>query len=651
MSTPDPYAGIEGYTLSNGMRVILAPSEEAKTVQIRVRVKAGDFSDPEGQSGIAHLLEHALFTNAKTSSGMSYLEIIKEKGGSANATTSETQTQYFATISSGLKSWIIELFGKMLMERNFDPALLEQTKGPVALEIGQTTALDYVTDLRAEIDHAFNLFPGFWKTEFEISDPPSTNASARIDLAKITSAELGNFYRRFYHPDNLILFLSGNFKKAETVAEIQKAFGQSPFRAGDTWREPQAHPYWRAYRRSTSTFGTASIEIGAKVDFQSISDEIITRVYLNHLAHRLMKEIRNIKGDTYTVRPVGRLRRTYGKLAVSFEAPTRSYAQYETRVRELIEKEARQGEISEALFNEAKDLFRENYVLKDRDSYTLMHSAERWYDNQDRYQERDSSRLTDFQAYERMDFVKYRDALKRVLAHGHEYENLVQPPVLFRYEELFLVVLGFAFWMVVSRRSFGKVFPHLGVRWVRKLSHPPAYLLPIFAITMGGVFSVFAIASLDQLWLKSGLIGLHFVVSDYLYSFICLGAALFACQIAMGLFAKKIMVVHDELWIKSMSYRSRRIPLEEIQKMELMRAVALPFSLKRIVKVAHRNYFYDPCLWRRGLYIELKNGQAFFIGVKNPDHAWTEFNAIHSKYLARQAGNPATHEQEFLRAA
>lgn len=623
--TTDPYLGIEEYTFKNGLKVVLAPSNEAKTLQIRVKVKVGDYSDGPGQAGIAHLLEHSLFTNAKTQEGMTYLETIKEKGGSANATTSVSLTQYFATVPPKLSAWIIELFGKMLIDRKFDPALLEQTKGPVALEIGQVSVMDYIEDLRAVVTHKLRIFPGFWQTEFDIYDPLASLPQARIDLSRITAGQLNEFYNRFYHPDNFVLYLSGNFKVTEVLPKIRKAFESTPFRAGDAWREPSAHPRWNPYIRSSSTFGTASIEVGTKVDFENVTQEISTRVYLKHLAHRLMKEIRNIKGDTYTVRASLYLRKAYGKAAIIFEAPTRSYAEYLKRVRSLIESEAREGKVSEEIFNEAKKLYLESYTLRDRDSSTLMRNAERWLDLRENYP---VAKTTDYQAYENLNYADFKASLTLVFARDRVYEHLIQPPFLFRYEEVLLLIIGFGFWMFATRKAFVRKFKHDQVRWVRKLSYPPAYLVQLLALSLGSVIATLGAAALNQVWLSSGLMGFHFLISDYLYSFFDLGIVLFSCQWVMGFFARKMMVVEGQLWIKSISYSAKVISLQEIQMMEVMHTSTFLMMPSRLFKVLYRFEFYDPCFWRPGLYIELKNGRAHFVGVKNPEQAHAELSRM-----------------------
>jgi hypothetical protein len=100
----DPYESVHSIQLGNGLKAVLAPSPDAKTFQIKVHVDAGHYNDEPGKSGVAHLLEHYLFTDAKLEKDMTYLEAIKEKGGSANAMTYTKETNYFATLPAKLAS-------------------------------------------------------------------------------------------------------------------------------------------------------------------------------------------------------------------------------------------------------------------------------------------------------------------------------------------------------------------------------------------------------------------------------------------------------------------------------------------------------------------------------------------------------------------
>ena len=128
----------------------MAPNDKAKTFRMKIRVRAGFASENEARSGISHLLEHYLFTDARLKDDMSYVEMIREKGGSANGQTEEMQTTYFATVPATEAEWLTSLFYGMLFHRTFEDERLEQVKKPVLLEIGKPEPLAAVATVTRE---------------------------------------------------------------------------------------------------------------------------------------------------------------------------------------------------------------------------------------------------------------------------------------------------------------------------------------------------------------------------------------------------------------------------------------------------------------------------------------------------------------------
>jgi zinc protease len=52
---------IEEYKLDNGFRIVLAPNDKENKIFINTIYLTGSLNDPQGKSGLAHLLEHLAF--------------------------------------------------------------------------------------------------------------------------------------------------------------------------------------------------------------------------------------------------------------------------------------------------------------------------------------------------------------------------------------------------------------------------------------------------------------------------------------------------------------------------------------------------------------------------------------------------------------
>ena len=118
LATENPFKDISVIQLQNGLTVVLAPSQKAKTSSVKIVVEAGSGADT--QPGTAHLLEHYLFYSNELGSETSYLEVIREKGTSVNAETGYYDTSYFATVNPENLKWLLQIYSKMIFNRKFD---------------------------------------------------------------------------------------------------------------------------------------------------------------------------------------------------------------------------------------------------------------------------------------------------------------------------------------------------------------------------------------------------------------------------------------------------------------------------------------------------------------------------------------------------
>jgi len=627
----DPYAKVHSSKLANGLKVVIAPNDDAKTFQIKVRVDGGVFNEEEGKAGTAHLLEHYLFTDAKAEKDMTYLEVIKEKGGSGNAMTMPKATVYYATVPGNLAPWLVGVFGKILFGKSFDEERVQQAKGPVFLEIGRPNIFDYITYPLQSLWPDFARPSDFWQTEFGIREPMRRISADKIQTAGLTSDDLKRFYEREYFPGNMTVFLAGKFDESTLIDQVGNDFGKEPKREGRGWVDPLPKARKGVYFRSEVTSGVPHIEVGTKVANVSLEDEIVGRTYLEYLAHRLMKELRNVRGETYTVRPEIALKKGSGSLTVKFEAPQSEYQQNLKYVTDLIDHETRRGEFTKALFDEAKALSVKGYQRIDHDSGTMMYMAER-ADFIEKDYGLQSGHVDDYQAVSNLTYEDFDHRLKVLFAEDMEIKDLSEPPLFFRFESLIMMVLAFAFWMRFSRFVFAKQFAHNQIRWVRKMSYPPAYSLQFLSTVALLVVSALIYGAMDVFWLKADFLLHSFLVSDYLFSVVLLGLVLLSAQCLFAILARKVMVVGDSFWIKSLGYYSSKIGLDEIEKVEVCSPLSVLFSPHTLLQIKYRYYYYDICFWKKGLLVCLKNGRSHFIGVRSAEEAASEIRLLIEKH-------------------
>jgi zinc protease len=78
---------IETTTLSNGLKVVVAPDTTAPVVTVGVYYKIGFRLEPQGRSGFAHLFEHMMFQGSAHAPKMQHIKLINSSGGTLNGST------------------------------------------------------------------------------------------------------------------------------------------------------------------------------------------------------------------------------------------------------------------------------------------------------------------------------------------------------------------------------------------------------------------------------------------------------------------------------------------------------------------------------------------------------------------------------------
>src|SRR5688572_13036491 len=91
-------AGITEYTYPNGLRVLLLPDSGSSTVTVNVTYLVGSRHEGNGETGMAHLLEHLLFI--KSTNNRDIKKELEDRGAQWNGNTYYDRTAYFETLNA-----------------------------------------------------------------------------------------------------------------------------------------------------------------------------------------------------------------------------------------------------------------------------------------------------------------------------------------------------------------------------------------------------------------------------------------------------------------------------------------------------------------------------------------------------------------------
>ncbi len=205
-------------TLPNGLKIILLENHKAPVATFQVWYRVGSRNETCGKTGLSHMLEHMMFKGTKGVSGETFTRIIEEAGGNDNAFTSKDYTAYFESISADQIHVAIELEA----DRMHNLLLRVQDFETERMVVMEERRLRTDDDPQACLDEqltatAFHIHPYRWPV-----------VGWMQDLKALSLEDLMVYYRMYYSPANAVVIAAGDFKKAEILTKIEKAFGSIP---------------------------------------------------------------------------------------------------------------------------------------------------------------------------------------------------------------------------------------------------------------------------------------------------------------------------------------------------------------------------------------------------------------------------------------
>lgn len=140
--------------LSNGLRVVTAPMEHAKSVACFIMIAAGSRYEVREASGIAHFAEHMFFKGTeRRPTARDIAGEIDAIGGEFNAFTGKEYTGYYVKCAAEHRDTALDVLVDMLRNSRFDAEEIEREKGVIIEEMNMyvDTPRDYVDSVYDEL--------------------------------------------------------------------------------------------------------------------------------------------------------------------------------------------------------------------------------------------------------------------------------------------------------------------------------------------------------------------------------------------------------------------------------------------------------------------------------------------------------------------
>ncbi len=217
--------------LSNGMTVIYAPLHNAPAVHVRVLYHVGSRDEDPNRTGFAHMFEHMMFRGSEHVPPEMHMKMIGDVGGDSNAFTSFDQTTYVNTIPSNHLEMALWLEADRMASFKVSDAIFQTERKVVSEE----------WRLRTANPPTGTLYQDFLKTAYTAHHYKWAPIGDMDQLRQATSAELQDFFNKYYVPNNACLIIGGDIDVEKTKEWVHKYYGWMP-RGADVVRDIPVEP-------------------------------------------------------------------------------------------------------------------------------------------------------------------------------------------------------------------------------------------------------------------------------------------------------------------------------------------------------------------------------------------------------------------------
>jgi len=242
-SVRPPAFKFEDFTLPNGLRVVLLEDHSTPIVHVTLWYHVGSKDEKRGRTGFAHLFEHMMFQGSANVAKGEHFQLVMNRGGSLNGTTSHDRTNYFETLPSNELALGLWLEADRMRSLAVTAENFENQRQVVKEERRQSYDNQpyALSHLRINELAYGDYWPYAHSTIGDMQD---------LDNAPLEAVQ--QFFDQYYRPNNAVLSIAGDFEPSEALALVREHFGAIGRGEVPPYAPPELAPQ-TAERRETMT--------------------------------------------------------------------------------------------------------------------------------------------------------------------------------------------------------------------------------------------------------------------------------------------------------------------------------------------------------------------------------------------------------------
>lgn len=325
--------------LKNGMNVIME-KRELPIVALSVSNRFGAGAEESRIKGIAHFIEHLVFTGTKTRSHEDISREIEKRGGVLNAFTANEVTSFWFKLPSEHVFSGIDILIDMLNNPAFKEDKFEKEKKVILEEIKMY-----------HDDPSRNVYDKIVENLYEkpfgegVIGTSETVSSLKRDFVY-------DYFKKVYSPENYIVSIVGNADFVEVCAYIEKSFEKN----GGKVFEKEIRKINRESVEEREGIDQAHFVFAAHSPLLTDKDyyalEVLDAYLANGMSSKLFLKIREEKGLAYAVTSSINAEKKYSYYSIY--AGTKKESIPEVK-KIILEEMGNIGRMKEKELNEAKE--------------------------------------------------------------------------------------------------------------------------------------------------------------------------------------------------------------------------------------------------------------------------------------------------------
>ena len=279
--------------LTNGIRVIMEPMDNLRSVSLGVWVNAGSVYEAGADAGISHFIEHMVFKGTARRSAADIAAEMDAVGGNLNAFTAKECTCFYAKVLDENLPLAVDMLSDITLHPAMDEQEMEKEKRVVIEEI--------LMSEDSPEDKAFETAGSAYYGGTVLSSAILGTAET---VSAFTREQVLTYMNRRYVTGNLVLACAGSFAPETLLPLLEQAFRDCPRGDGDMIpeREPKAGKKWLFVRKDTEQVNACLMLPGFRLDTEeNFALAVLSNALGGSMSSRLFQKIREELGLAYSV--------------------------------------------------------------------------------------------------------------------------------------------------------------------------------------------------------------------------------------------------------------------------------------------------------------------------------------------------------------